>query len=172
MATTKKNTKKKRRKTPSTAPPNWLVTAMQGLAHWMGLRDSYFSSYPITEGALVVELSSLLAANLPTGLFVMPEYWIEKLTGVKPKTSPKKQGGDGRKPAVDLAIQQRKRRPKKHPDMCIEVKRWKQGSVHGDLDRLAAARKKGSGKWRGFVVVIAQNQRPEDHRLRLRQRLV
>jgi hypothetical protein len=127
---------------------------MQGVVHWMGLRDCYFAAYPLTEGAIVAELCNLIAASLPSDLKLSPEFRIEELTGVK-------QSGKGRREAVDLVIERRSVGRPIPPLFCIEVKRWKKGSYEEDIDKLQAAKAARNGTWRGFVLVVAQGSRPD-----------
>lgn len=120
----------------------------------MGLRDSYFGSYKLTEGAIVGELCNLLAAGLPGELKLSPEYKVEKLSGIK-------QTGKGRREAVDIAIEERRKGAPTDPHHCIEVKRWGGGDYEADIDKLAKARAVKGSSWRGFVLVVAQGERPD-----------
>lgn len=135
--------------------PKWLARAMQGVTYWMGLRDSYFGSYHLTEGAIVAELCNLIAAHLPDDLKLSPEYKIEKLTGVPVK-------GRGRKPSFDLAIEEKRPGRPSPPLVCVEVKRLSGGDYEADIDKMADVRKDGAGTWRAFVLITSQAERPED----------
>lgn len=44
--------------------PIWAEKALQGLTFWMGHRQSLYSGYPLSEGALVAETCNLICANL------------------------------------------------------------------------------------------------------------
>ena len=44
--------------------PQFLESALRGLAYWMGHRASYFNKYPLPEAALVTEGCNLIQANL------------------------------------------------------------------------------------------------------------
>jgi len=60
--------------------PKWLEVALQGLAYWMGHRQSLFGTYPLTEGAMVAEACNLIFANLSPGLALLPERLYKNLT--------------------------------------------------------------------------------------------
>lgn len=49
--------------------PSWIITSLQGLAFWIGYKRALYRDYPLSEGALVTELRSLIHANLPDELF-------------------------------------------------------------------------------------------------------
>jgi hypothetical protein len=135
--------------------PEWLVRAMQGVVFWMGLKRAYYKRYKLSEGALVDELTSLLAAALGAsglGYKVTRELKRERLV---PSTSKKK--ALGRKPAVDIAVERGGKGRPAPPIACIEVKRAGQ-SYLGDIDKLARYRANGGGVWRGFVLVIAERK--------------
>lgn len=42
----------------------WTDNVLQGLAYWLGYKKQYYRFYPLSEGAIVEETLSLLAANL------------------------------------------------------------------------------------------------------------
>lgn len=65
--------------------PRWLEIALQGLAYWIGHRQSLFGSYPLTEGAMVAEACNLIFANLPKDLVILPERLYKNM--VSPATS-------------------------------------------------------------------------------------
>ena len=53
--------------------PKWLMNSLQGLTFWVGYKRSLYRDYPLSEGALVTELRSLMHANLPDDLFLKCE---------------------------------------------------------------------------------------------------
>src|SRR5688572_25655009 len=46
--------------------PEWSHRALQGVAFWIGHRQSLYSDYPLSEAAIVTEVCNLIHANLPT----------------------------------------------------------------------------------------------------------
>jgi hypothetical protein len=59
--------------------PLWAKTALQGLAFWIGYKRALYREYPLSEGALISELRSLIQANLPDDLFLKCEITYNKL---------------------------------------------------------------------------------------------
>jgi hypothetical protein len=59
--------------------PRWALTAIQGLAFWIGYKRSLYRDYPMSEGALVTELRSLIHANLSDRYRLVCEVGYAKL---------------------------------------------------------------------------------------------
>lgn len=59
--------------------PGWITTSLQGLTFWIGYKRSLYRDYPLSEGALVTELRSLMHANLPDELFLKCEVGYSHL---------------------------------------------------------------------------------------------
>ncbi len=140
-----------------TGLPPWLERALQGVVFWMGLKRAYYAHYNLSEGAIVDELTSLLAATIGasgTGYKVTRELKKERLTGQKSKK------GRGRKPAVDIAVERGGRGAPSEPVMCLEVKRVG-NPFAGDIKKLAGYKKTNGGSWRAFVIVVG-DKRPTD----------
>lgn len=65
--------------------PAWLTTALQGLTYWIGYKRALYRDYPLSEGALVTELRSLMHANLPDDLFLKCEVGYAHLVKNVPR---------------------------------------------------------------------------------------
>lgn len=68
--------------------PTWVTTALQGLTFWVGYKRSLYRDYPLSEGALVTELRSLMHANLPDDLFLKCEVGYSHLVKSQPRPAP------------------------------------------------------------------------------------
>jgi len=43
--------------------PDWTDNVLQGIAYWIGYKKQYYRFYPLTEGAIVAEMLSLLSTS-------------------------------------------------------------------------------------------------------------
>lgn len=80
--------------------PDWLTTSLQGLAFWISYKRALYRDYPLSEGALVTELRTLIHANLSDEHFLKCEVAYSKLV-TKGTIRPKIIAGRVR---VDLVI--------------------------------------------------------------------
>ncbi len=147
---------------PKLSPiPNWLTTALQGLTFWIGYKRALYRDYPLSEGALVTELRSLLHANLPDELFLKCEVGYTHL--VKNKDRPKPIAGRTR---ADFVVASRidatgtKKGWKYKPEFVFELKRSEAPArlIDQDLNRLAAFQASRQGA-RAFLIVLSETSR-------------
>ena len=142
--------------------PKWLTTALQGLTFWIGYKRSLYRDYPLSEGALVTELRSLLHANLPDHLFLKCEVGYSKL--VKGVARPEPIAGSKR---ADFVVASRvdleqgsKGKTIYKPDFVFELKRSEatENLINKDLKRLAAFQTTRRGA-RAFLIVLSETSR-------------
>ena len=139
--------------------PKWAEYALQGVAFWIGHRQSLYSDYPLTEAAIVTEICNLIHANLPDDFCLKCEvqysYFLKGDSDQSILTE---------RARVDLIVAEKhqsngKKRLK--PSFVIEVKRSSapKSQIDGDLRRLAAvvAVKPES---RAFLFLISEKSRP------------
>lgn len=141
--------------------PSWMITSLQGLAFWIGYKRALYRDYPLSEGALVTELRSLIHANLPDELFVKCEIGYTHLV----KTSPRPKAIAGRTRAdivIANKIESKKEKGKLiyNPKHVIEFKRSQAPTreINRDLQRLAAFRA-ARPEARAFLLVLSEADR-------------
>ncbi|WP_273180007.1 hypothetical protein [Ferrovum myxofaciens] len=134
--------------------------ALQGLAYWIGYKRALYRDYPLSEGALVTELRSLIHANLPDDLFLKCEIGYSNLVkGVRP---PAISGGK----RADMVIANRIKSKTKAgkmlftPRFVMEFKRAgaPPKEITKDLHRLAAL-KMARPEVRAFLLVLSESSR-------------
>lgn len=141
--------------------PSWLVTALQGLTFWIGYKRALYRDYPLSEGALVTELRSLIHANLPDELFLKCEVSYAKL--VQDPNRPKPIAGRTR---ADFVVASRVECPEKtrgwkyKSEFVVELKRAEASArlIDHDLARLAAFESCQKGA-RAFLIVLSEAAR-------------
>jgi hypothetical protein len=142
--------------------PSWTTTALQGLAFWIGYKRSLYRDYPLSEGALVTELRSLIHANLPDDLFLLCEVGYSQLVK-KGVTRPKIIAGSVRADLVIAGEIESKKTPGKTiytPHVVMEFKRARAAAsqITKDLQRLAAL-KFVHHHARTFLLVLSEADR-------------
>jgi len=140
--------------------PEWLIAALQGLTFWIGYKRAMYRDYPLSEGALVTELRSLLHANLPDRLFLKCEVGYSKLVkGERPKPISGQVRADF--VVVSEVEEQNSRNNWKYlPEFVFELKRAeaKEFLIDKDLARLAAFQSARKGA-RAFLIVLSEVDR-------------
>lgn len=145
-------------------PPDWLITAMQGLAFWMGHRQALFRFYPLTEGALVAEACNLIQANLPSDMILLPECMYKNI--VSPGANLIGVTGQSR---VDLVVCGAAAKPIGRDGnvaselRCIlEVKRGSatESEINNDLKRLHCFLAATNANVQAFLLVICEGRAP------------
>jgi hypothetical protein len=128
-------------KTNLTPIPSWVTTALQGLTFWIGYKRSLYRDYPLSEGALVTELRTLLHANLPDELFLKCEVGYSHLVKGTPRLTPIAGGK-----RADLVVAT-KVEPKDNPGKVVYLPKYvfefkragaPKAEIDNDLKRLAA----------------------------------
>lgn len=122
--------------------PDWLTTSLQGLAFWIGYKRALYRDYPLSEGALVTELRTLIHANLSDEHFLKCEVAYSKLV-TKGTIRPKIIAGRVRVDLVIATASESKKIPGKliySPHVVMEFKLAKAPAplITKDLQRLAA----------------------------------
>lgn len=144
--------------------PKWLETALQGLAYWMGHRQSLFRTYPLTEGAMVAEACNLIFANLSPELVILPERMYRDL--VRPEGNP----FQGKLTRADLVICDKTVNQNNvnanisvYVKYVIEVKRGSASNqlIDEDLKRLCQLKNAGNTDIRCFLFVISEGHAPK-----------
>lgn len=138
--------------------PAWVTTALQGLTFWIGYKRALYRDYPLSEGALVTELRSLMHANLPDDLFLKCEIGYSHLVKATPR--PAQIAGRTR---ADLVVATKIESPKTagklvySPQFVFEFKRAGAPSqaINKDLKRLAAFQEARPSA-RAFLVVLSE----------------
>ena len=141
--------------------PAWITTALQGLTFWIGYKRALYRDYPLSEGALVTELRSLMHANLPDELFLKCEVGYSRLVKVTPR--PAVIAGRTR---ADLVVATKNESPKTagkivySPQFLFEFKRAGAPvrEIDKDLKRLAAFQQCRPSA-RAFLVVLSETGR-------------
>lgn len=141
--------------------PGWVITALQGLTFWIGYKRSLYRDYPLSEGALVTELRSLLHANLPDELFLKCEVGYSHLVKVSPRPTP-----IAGRTRADLVVVTKLESPTKpgkvvfSPQYVFEFKRAGAPAreIDNDLKRLAAFHASRPAA-RAFLVVLSETGR-------------
>jgi hypothetical protein len=139
--------------------PRWAQRALQGVAYWMGHRRCLYRDYPLSEGALVVEVCNLIYANLPKDLQLLCEVQYSSLVNsdLLPEMFQ-------RKTRADLVVAEIPARSGDEPipKYIIEVKRASasKSQINADLSRLAGARRLRP-EIRAFLFVISEANRPK-----------
>jgi hypothetical protein len=141
--------------------PAWITTALQGLTFWIGYKRALYRDYPLSEGALVTELRSLMHANLPDELFLKCEVGYSHLVKVTPR--PAVIAGRTR---ADLVVVTKNESPRTagkivySPQFLFEFKRAGAPAreIDKDLKRLAAFQECRPSA-RAFLVVLSETGR-------------
>lgn len=138
--------------------PRWITTSLQGLTFWIGYKRSLYRDYPLSEGALVTELRSLIHANLPDELFLKCEVGYCHLVKVKPRPAPI--AGRTRADLVVVTKVESRDKPGKvvySPQYVFEFKRAGAPTreIDKDLKRLAAFHGARPSA-RSFLVVLSE----------------
>ena len=140
-----------------------LETALQGVAFWIGHRQSLFRGYPLSEGALVAEACNLIQANLRHGLVLLPERMYRRLVPVRTRLNTV-----GPLARADLVIcgrgthdADRDADLSSRVRFVIEVKRSAapKALIDDDLKRLHELRKRAPGV-RCFEIVVSEGAAP------------
>jgi hypothetical protein len=142
--------------------PNYVESAVQGLAFWIGHRRCIYPDYDLGEAALVAELANLMQLRLPNDQRLMCEvhhhrflptsYLAESLS---------------RSTRADLVVGayvdgRHKESSKVKPQAVIEVKRWSAEVnllINRDLVRLCEI-KLASPSVRCWLILICQGRLP------------
>nr|WP_152415950.1 hypothetical protein [Burkholderia pseudomallei] len=142
-----------------TQQPAWLAKALQGVAFWIGHRQSLYSAYPLTEAAIVTEVCNLIHANLGDGYRLKCEVPFSKFIAdeVRPDLVTERA-------RVDLVVAKRVKQDGKtrlKVKYLIEVKRASapKTQIDADLRRLAAVKKVRPSS-RAFLLVISEGTIP------------
>ena len=144
--------------------PKWLETALQGLAYWMGHRQSLYAKYPLTEGAMVAEACNLIFANLTPGLVLLPERLYKNLV------SPSMKKFQGQSARVDLTIcddyvnqDNINANISGHVKYAIEIKRGLASNhlINADLKRLYELKNAVDDDLRCLLFVISEGKAPK-----------
>jgi hypothetical protein len=148
--------------TPLPTREHWLEHALQGLAFWIGHRQSLFRGYPLSEGALVAEACNLIQANLPTSLVLKPEYMYRRLAS----SDEKNQFGNERADLVICSPEakglERDKNLSNFVRFVIEMKRGSSSreSIDADLRRLDYFRTQAAVGVRCFLFVVSEGMAP------------
>lgn len=137
--------------------PEWLVAALQGLTFWIGYKRAMYRDYPLSEGALVTELRSLMHANLPDRLFLKCEIAYSKLVrGERPKPITGQVRADF-VVASEIEDEEFSAKWKYAPEFVFELKRAeaREDLIDKDIARLAAFQKARPGA-RAFLIVLSE----------------
>lgn len=148
--------------------PVYLVKALQGVAYWMGYRSSLFSSYHLSESALVTETCNLIYANLDNQKCLIPEVKYKYI--VPPNASFASVAGLKPDWRADLVVGA-KRNGKALPrgtsifpecEHVFEVKKANSAYISDDLVRLARFMElhQGTVPRRGFLLIFSENKVP------------
>lgn len=137
--------------------PSWITTSLQGLTFWIGYKRSLYRDYPLSEGALVTELRSLMHANLPEELFLKCEVGYTHLVKA-PRPAPI--AGKTRADLVAVTKTESPDQPGKiiyTPKHVFEFKRAGAPAreIDKDLKRLAAFQEARPNA-RAFLVVLSE----------------
>lgn len=146
-----------KRKTKTT----WIRKALQGVAFWIGHRQSLYSDYPLTEAAIVTEICNLIHGNLKDNYRLLREVTFAKF--LKEKRPEDELSELAR---VDLIVAERVETDGKHkllPSYVIEVKRLpaEKAKINLDFRRLAAV-KAAKPESRTLLFAISEGERPMD----------
>lgn len=147
--------------------PRFIRTALQGLAFWVGHRQSLYRDYPLVEAAFVAEMCNLLFANLPDDLRLACEVQYKHLVPAGTSVA----FGSAR---ADLVIYRRGKAAKtvlNDPDdrqapppdeakFVIEVKRGQASDVKIDEDLMWLSDLKMNADVRCFLVLVTELHRP------------
>jgi len=140
----------------------FLESALQGLAFWIGHRRAYYSSYPLSESALVTEACNLIQAKLPTNLILRPEILYRRVFDATGTEIPDKaradlvildsSAPDPYKSYVGDAVH-----------FLFEVKRGGTSTklINDDLRRLHAFKSKCRPEARAFFILASESSLPE-----------
>lgn len=142
--------------------PAWTTTALQGLAFWIGYKRALYSEYPLSEGALVTELRSLIYANLAENQVLACEVAYAKLVG-KSKDRPSIIGGSVR---ADLVVGRLEpssadgSKTLRKAEVVMEFKRARAptAQITKDMQRLAAV-VQAKPTVRAFLIVLSEADR-------------
>jgi hypothetical protein len=142
--------------------PAWATTALQGLAFWIGYKRALYRDYPLSEGALVTELRSLIHANLSDEHFLHCEVAYSKLSP-KRTDRPKIIAGSVRADLVVATASESQKTPGKliySPHVVMEFKRARApaAQITKDLQRLAAFLSIRPAA-RAFLLVLSESDR-------------
>ena len=138
--------------------PAWITTALQGLTFWIGYKRSLYRDYPLSEGALVTELRSLMHANLPDDLFLKCEVGYSHLVKSQRRLAP-----IAGRTRADMVVATKVESPDKSgkvlysPVHVFEFKRAgaRVREIDKDLKRLAAFQA-ARPEARAFLVVLSE----------------
>lgn len=138
--------------------PNWVERALQGVAFWIGHRQSLYSDYPLSESAMVTEVCNLIHANLPKDYSLRCEVqYSDFVDGDTDGTILTERA------RVDLVVEEKMNAgaPTPSPSFVIEVKRASApvSQIYKDLQRLATVKAKLPSV-RAFLFVISEKSRP------------
>jgi hypothetical protein len=143
--------------------PQFLETALQGLAFWIGHRHALFRSYPLPEGAMVAEACNLIQANLPESLKLKPELQYKRLVapGVRINSI-------GELARADLVILSRNGEVDEKTEFhrvlfVMEIKRGSASKtgIDSDLKRLYTFLANTQTNARAFLIIVSESKAPK-----------
>jgi len=150
------------KKQPSRTWPIWVSKALQGVAYWVGHRQSLYSRHELSEGALTAEICNLIHANLQHPYLLRCEKlyrtFLPRDVRLPDKIAPNAR--------ADLSVWERfedkNGRYRPRPRYVIEVKRASatRKRIDEELQRLAAVVERNE-RIRGFLFVIGERRRPD-----------
>lgn len=144
--------------------PSWVDPVLHGLCYWIGHQRSYFSDYPLLEGAITAELCSLLNSkiNHDADGYIYCEVMYKLITGFDEP--------DQRRADLMIAKTEKYLMSVDRNDLqetlntVIEVKRGSASKkdIEKDLQRLAHV-KHLKPNVRAFLIIVSEGKLPNQH---------
>ena len=128
--------------------PKWVFPTLQGIVFWLGYKKQYYSGYHLTEGAIIGEITQLIASNLDKSEKLKCEVLYNEII---------EELSDSIR--IDLSIYDRVEGKCLY---ALEIKRYEAGInlIEKDLQRLYEL-KNHNDDIRCFLIVVSQNDYPE-----------
>ncbi len=124
----------------------WIDPVLQGLAYWIGYKKELYRHHLLNEGAIVVEVASLINANKSDGDTVKCEQYYDQFEGIS-----------GTKIRADISILKGN-----ETHTVIEVKREESGKImiQKDLFKLIRIKEKHPNV-KCYQIIVSQGKRPQ-----------
>ena len=144
--------------------PGWTNNALQSLAFWMAYRETRYRHHPLTEGAIVHELSELLHSLIKVGdsdkNYLYREIRYANICKASQETS--RNRADILIATEALGVNKARSHDFSRSAKCVvEVKRWPSltNDIKSDIKRLAKVA--SHSKVRTFLIIACQSGIPK-----------
>ncbi len=144
--------------------PSWVNPVLHGLCYWIGHQRSYFSDYPLLEGAITAELCGLLNSKIDRDAdgYIYCEVMYKLITGFD---EPDQRRADLMIAKTEKYLTNVDRNELQDTlNTVIEIKRGSASKkeIEKDLQRLAYV-KKLKPSVRAFLIIVSEGKLPKQY---------